>query len=556
MCRLLWLSLASLTITAGCTAHRTTQTLPIRIGLLADSQITSPHGTPGCLYRNVSLDRRIECAIRPPALEHLAADMLAIALRQLPADTDLILYLGDGANSGGQDEIDRLFEVLADYRAERGIPIFMVIGNHDYLGAGNTPNLMERFLIVNHLDPTEEPPLSGPYNRPLSKYEVLKRISEFNYQSSALPAAEALRYHDNMGLLDPDADHTHGLYLAGNLTYAQAGAPTVEIFLADTSDYADTWFKPEVRIWDPFVPGWDIYGMQGSISSRDRMTESGWKLVSQITYLKEHAAPTPPDFRFVASHYHPDNLDRKRGDIPESWRFELANLLHGTWEQICTVCFRHRYTNQQLDQWLSDSLGNYWLSGHTHRSTMMHPAQGKVHVGGVLELLANVSFRSVNVGSTTDYRAHVAVIEPLDEQEADTNDHVKKVDRYVQFREIPLFDDHDADDRRQLERVLREIAAYGRDHPDIEHCIDYRNDSQFGFSLLGLNKDYQDEAWTVTATAAARERLDGFLSTFLTENPTVQRADAVRALAFIAGACEAGTCTDGHGFALTACQIR
>jgi len=556
MRRLLFLSLVSLGIASGCAGNRPAQTLPIRIGLLADSQITSPNGTPDCLYRNVSLDKRIECAIRPPALEHLGAEILAIALRQFPSDIDVILYLGDGANSGGEDEIDSLFQVLGDYRKERGVPIFVVIGNHDYLGAGNTANPLERFLVVNRLCPAEAPPLPGPYNRPLSKYEVLKRISEFNRQSSELPAGAALKYSDNMDLLDAGSDHTTGLYLAGCLTYPKHGEPTVEVFLADTSDYADTRFKPEIKIWDPFIPGWDIYGMQGSISSDDGVTEAGQETVSQMTYLREQASETPPEFRFIASHYHPDNLDRKRSDIPEGWRFELVNLLHGMGETVCTLCFRHRYTNQQLKHLLSDGGGNYWLSGHTHRTTMMHPNQGKVHVGGILELLTNASFRSVNVGSTTDYRAHIGIIEPFRKQEADNDDHVKKVDDYVQFREIPLFDDQAPQEKQRLGLLLSRIEAYGRANEDLKHCIKYQNAGQFGFSLLGLNKDYQEDAWTVAATDASRQRLDGFINTLLSDHPEVPRADVVRGLAFIASACEAGTCTGRNGFDLAACQVR
>lgn len=554
MRNVLFLSLASLAIVSGCAAERPAPTLPLRIGVLADSQITSPNGTPEGLYRTVSLDKRIDCAIRPPALEHLGAEVLGIALRQFPSDTDVILYLGDGANSGGADEIDSFFAVLSAYRRETGIPIFVVIGNHDYLGVGNTPNMMERFLILNRLCPAETPPLPNPYNRPLSKYEVLKRISDFNRQSSALPAGSVFKYTDNGDALDPNCDHSTGLYLAGYLAYPKREDPVVEIFLADTSDYADTRFKPEVRIWDPFVPAWDIYGMQGSISSVDRVSEAGRPQVSQMTYLREQAAANPPQFRFVAAHYHPDNLDRKRSDTPESWRFELVNFLHGTWENICTVCLGHRYANQQLAQWLSDGR-NYWLSGHTHRTTMMHPAQGKVHVGGVWELVTDGAFRSINVGSTTDYRAHIALIEPLSREAVDNDAHVKKVDPEVQFREIPLFDGGTAQDAARLELLLESIEAYGCANAQTEHCIAYHDGRQFGFSLLGLNKDYQDDTWTVETTEISRRRLDGFIDTFLSDHPNVPRADVIRSLAFIASAFEAGACGARSGFDLAACSV-
>jgi hypothetical protein len=133
------LLILSIALMPGCAQDRPASALPIRIGLLADSQITSADSTPDCLYRSRSMDKRIGCAIRPPALEHLAPEMLQIALSQFPSNTDVILYLGDGANSGGENELDALFTVLGDHRTKSQIPIFMVIGNHDYLGAGSTP---------------------------------------------------------------------------------------------------------------------------------------------------------------------------------------------------------------------------------------------------------------------------------------------------------------------------------------------------------------------------------------------------------------------------------
>jgi hypothetical protein len=291
------------------------------------------------------------------------------------------------------------------------------------------------------------------------------------------------------------------------------------------------------------------------MSFNDDTGETGQERVSQMTYLREQAAATPAEFRFIASHYHPDNLDRKRGDIPESWRSELISALHGTWEMVCTLCLGHKYANQQLKQWLSDGR-DYWLSGHTHRPTMMRPPQGKVHVGGVLELLTDASFRSVNVGSTTDYRAHVAVIEAFRAPDAKNDDHVKKVDDYVQFREIPLFDSEMPRERKRFELVMNAIGTYGREHRDIEHCVPYQSDRQSGFSLLGLNRDYQDDAWTVDCADMSRERLQRFISMLVSDHPDLPRSDVVRCLAFIASACEAGACNSGSDFDLRKCEVR
>jgi hypothetical protein len=542
------LSILSLPFLPGCAGSRPAHPLPIRIGLLADSQITSEDNAPDCLYRSKALDKAIECAIRPPALEHLTPRMLQIALDQFPSDVDVILYLGDGANSGGENELETLFAALEKHRTKSKIPIFVVIGNHDYLGSGSTSDPLMRFLLLNRLRPQEEPPLPTTYHRALSKYDVLRRITVFNRASSDMPANRLFRYTDNGDTLDPNLDHGSGLYLAGRLVCPKEGDKTVDILLADTSDYVDTSIKPEVNILEPFIPQWGLYGMQGSVSSRDRVGTPGGQRLSQITYLRDSSAGPPPEYRFVASHYPPDNLDRKRNDIPTSWHFELLNMLHGAWETVETVVFGSPYANQKLHHWRIKGRANYWLSGHTHRTAMVRPGQGKAHVGGLATLVTGDFFHNINVGSTTDYRAHIAVVEPFSKEEAKRDDHVKKVDSYVQFREIPLFDHEEPRQRQYLQRVLSDIEAYGRENRDTAHCIGYESDVQFGMSLLGLNKDYQDNHWTASDTEECCRRLDRFIDTVLARHPGDEPTDIIRCLAFIASASEAGACRGRNGF--------
>jgi hypothetical protein len=541
---------------AGCAGPRPVPPLPIRIGLLADSQITSPESTPDCPYRSRSLDKEIERAIRPPALEHLAAEMLQIALNQFPSDIDVILYLGDGANSGGENELETFFAVLDDHRRKRQIPVFMVIGNHDYLGAGNTSDALTRFLLLNRLRPEEVPPLPATYNRSLTKYDVLRRITEFNHASGDLSANTLFRYTDNREALDPNLDHGSGLYLAGRLIYPKDGDPAVEIFLADTSDYVDTSMKPQVELFDPFIPKWHFYGMQGSISSRDREGTSGGRRLSQLTYLRQCAAGPPPAFRFIASHYPPDHLDRMRNDIPTGWRFELLNLLYGVWETVEIALFGSRYVNQELHHWRIEGKENYWLSAHAHRHTMLRPGQARANVGGIVGLFTGASFNNINVGSTTDYRAHIAVVEPFSKHQARSDKSVRKVDRSVQFREIPLFDPGEPRQSQYLKKSLSDIETYGRENRDTPHCIAHKNDMQFGMSLLGLNKDYQDGTWTADDTEECRRRLDRFIDALLSRYPDDQRADVVHCLAFLASASEAETCRGKHGFDPDRCRLR
>jgi predicted phosphodiesterase len=527
---LVFLLVFSLILAAGCTSRQAN--LPIRIGLLSDSQITSPNSTPECVYRNKDADKRLEPTIRPPALEHLAPEVLKIALDKLSEEddegkkVDVILYLGDGVNSGGEDEIERLFEVLMEHRDKTKIPMFMVIGNHDYLGAGNTPNPAERLLLLNRLTLDEKPPVR--YNRPLSKYEVLQKISEFNRDADYLSPETKFEYIDNRDSLDENLDHRTGLYLAGQLVYSSNGEDNVEIFLADTSDYQSLRFKPELLKLA-------FYGGYGSISSKDI---SGKKRPAQIDcYFEKKWALRSPDFRFIASHFHPDNLDRARfSQIPEDIFFELENFLHGIYETVHGLLGK-RYTNPYLNRWLSDGRNNYWFSGHTHRERMSSPHQGKVHVGGILEILTGASFRSLNIGSTTDYRAHVVIVEEY------VRGKNTRVDKHVGYREIPVFDYNE----RLLGDMSAGISEFGggkRSDQDFQkrepnfHELEDMDDEEFGSSIIGLNKQYQEDYWLHEHSEASVKYLKEFIEWFGSKHPEYGRADIVTCLAFIAGANE------------------
>ncbi len=202
---------------------------PIKIGLLADTQLTSHNGFSNYNLRSKSADRMVDVAIRPPALEcFLTEEMLNIALKKLTQDAegekdgvDVILYLGDGANSGGTDEIETVFSVLEKHRDATSIPIFVVIGNHDYLGCGNIVTPGTRFALLNRD--------GRPSNPALSKYQVLKKISEFNRANNNLPKNKRFRYIDNCDSVErnKELDHNKGLYLGGLLSYSEEGKNSV-----------------------------------------------------------------------------------------------------------------------------------------------------------------------------------------------------------------------------------------------------------------------------------------------------------------------------------------
>ena len=214
-----------------------------------------------------------------------------------------------------------------------------------------------------------------------------------------------------------DLDHENGLYLGAVLTYEEAGKGDVEIFLLDSSDYKDA--PPWSEVADI-----GFYGVIGSISFKDEVD-----LVSQASYFKEFAQSSSPQFRFLASHYPKDHLDRvtfaKPGQVP----FDVTNHLWSITEGVFSVPTFSKTLNQNLKQLLTPQGGNYWVSAHTHAKTLPRPQ--RYVVGG---LIGEEYFEALNIGSTTDYRAHGAIVERYQRGRN------YRLDKYIGFREIPLFD--------------------------------------------------------------------------------------------------------------------
>jgi hypothetical protein len=506
------LLLPFLSLVMGCAGGRQVH-LPIKIGLLADSQLTSDKGKiMDTGYRSKFMDKNAEeVAIRPPALERcLAKEMLDVALEKLSEEkVDLILYLGDGANSGGTDEIESLLESLEDHRTKSGIPTYMVIGNHDYLGIGMTTNAIDRHILLN--------PIGQTINPALSKYQVLRRISTFNKMNNS----KVFHYKDYLSSQDPNLGHRDGLYLVGHLEYVVPGQDSVDIFLVDSSDYKDS-RKPEMGGLKHFVRTEQYYGTKGSISFKD---EPDKNTVSQITYIEGLASSSRPAIRFMASHYPPDHLDRIRLADPEDDLLVGAEAIgHAIWEvPLSPLGLSTPPPEDHLKRGLSKGGKNYWLSGHTHVKKMTRSPQ-KLDCGGIFGFFSEGSFGCINVGSTTDYRAHVAVVEAFDKKKPG----MVKVDRNVGYREIPLFDPKRPGDKECLKQMVRDIALYG-----FEHAGD-------GVSILGLNKEYQKGYWTEQHTEASVEKLKSFIDKFVAEHSEYDRSDVTACLGFIAGAYEIG----------------
>jgi hypothetical protein len=578
MKRITFLLIFTCSIFTGCVTQQQKQyvNFPIKIGILADTQLTSHNGFYNYSQRSKFADRMVDVAIRPPALEcFLAEEMLNIALKKLTQDNkgekdgvDVILYLGDGANSGGTDEIEMFFSVLEQHRRVTGIPIFVLIGNHDYLGCGNIVTPGTRFALLNRD--------GRPSNPALTKYQVLKKISMFNHASCNLPSNRNFKYIDNIDAVErnKELEHDTGLYLSGLLSYSQEGKNSVEIFLLDTSDYKDA---PD---WSSLAD-WGFYGVIGSLSFKD---EPG--VLSQTSYFKNVAGSSSHDFRFLASHYPKDHLDRitfaKPGEVP----LDVTNIAWEITEGAFSFPTFSERLNQNLEELLSHNKRNYWLSGHTHAPTVPKPS--KMVVGG---LLGDKYYSAVNTGSTTDYRAHVVIVERYEQRKNN------RIDNFVGYREIALFDYSEI----FMVKILKAIGEYGREHnsdPNFQHLITPINkwlkeeqsvdliDATFstltlqpgnllekGFStlglkkkdamgqeeryriymgatILGLNKKYREDGWKEKQTEASASHLRNFVKLFA-DSMGGNSDDVISCLGFLAGAYESGKLPSGCDFSLS-----
>lgn len=345
---------------------------PYRIGVLADSQITSSQGTFNYGMRRKVADRVSSVAIRPPAVEYLAPLMLKRFLDEMKKQkVDLILYLGDGVNSGCKDELDRFFGVLEHARADKGPPSYFVMGNHDYLGTGNQTRMDIRSkLCAAH----------GVINPPETKEQVIARMERHNTASAEMDTKFALATdtvkadHAAPRKCPNDDMGQYTTYHVGVLK-SKAGTP-VDILLADTSDYRDVTFKANAGIG---CEGIGVWGTKGSISFRTRAKPSQ----SQISTLTEMVNPDTK-YRLVVSHYWPVNFNALLD-------FNTSGSL----------------LRDDMVRLLAKGQRNVWISGHTHVDA---PVVGSVEVGKTLSKDKGV-FDALNVGSTTDSPPHGLIVE-------------------------------------------------------------------------------------------------------------------------------------------------
>jgi hypothetical protein len=359
-----------------------------KIGLLADSQIQTLKSMKEVdWYKKKSLDRIVNVSLRPPALDYLSQSLLEYFLSKL-INVDVILYLGDAANNGCDDELNIVFDTLKKYREKNNTPIFFVIGNHDYLGAGNTSRLKYRKSLCDDREDSDA-------NKYLNKLDLIRKAHEFNIDNMNLMVyklvdgknklvefSQKWDFKDNYNEAEinencmpaPECNgeeknrcseiqhHRDGCYLAGTLVYKENGT---EILLVDTSDYFDLKMNPELG-----KAG--FYGIRGAISEKGKDSQIKW-------FEKNDKRAEQISKRIIASHYPVDGLNP-----PGIKRVGQSIRL--------------------LDLEPKPTMGNYWFSAHTHAECPKTFYRSAGALGDKEHIIKNL-----NIGSTTDKIPHAAV---------------------------------------------------------------------------------------------------------------------------------------------------
>ncbi|MCI5223177.1 MAG: hypothetical protein D3924_11000, partial [Candidatus Electrothrix sp. AR4] len=309
----------------------------LKIAAIADTQLTTDKLKKEYFFRSRPADLLLNVAIRTTAQEFLALENLKYFLEDIKVlNPDIIVYLGDGMSSGCTDEVEDFFAQLEKSRTSLGKPIFFVIGNHDYLAAGNQSKIEDRLKAC------------GQGNGIYTKADLIAKVDRFNSVSFANFNKDNIfiNFKDNIGTdaavrpwetkieqacnrEDPENQHNDSdfrCFYAGIIEYQKNGVKG-QIILTDSSDYRDIQIQPEIELTG-------FYGVRGSMS---------WEDGGQLNWINENLSECN-DVRIIASHYNIDSL----GYSPEYTFDHSGDLL------------------------LQEEEKNLWLSAHTHQENPHH----------------------------------------------------------------------------------------------------------------------------------------------------------------------------------------
>lgn len=447
----------------------------LQIGVVADSQIQSQAtNIYDRKWKSRFIDRIVDVALRPPAQNLTAGHSLDILLNDIVRkdEPDVVFYLGDGANNGCIDELDEVFSILQSHQ-KLGVSIFYVLGNHDYLGAGNTANTNERNELCKkgHTESQD-----GLKSNTASKLEVIQRIHQFNQDSALNLKGENVSFADNVGPNlaarcgeNPEMQHLmEGCFYAGRLTLG-----AYEVFLLDTSNYGET------DILELF--GWELAGIEGAVCCSEANE-------GQIQWLAQHVEGNREVSRSIlVSHFPPTDLavlGKVAREIGPSGSSDVWRTNH-----------RIRQHNRRLRPFMEvvgrRSIEPIWLSGHTHTETWGEMRKHSIVKyqdavtddvrDRIINIEDQISFTHVNVGSTTDFRQHGLIVEVQD-------DTVKVEERALLSKA----------EREHCGNVIQNAIV------EVGNRVTWRQvaGARTGFDVFGLTKSYRQ--WALEDVESAR----------------------------------------------------
>lgn len=416
--------------------------LGLAIGILADSQFQTRQAFRQVrFFKNPRMDRWIDVTMRPPALDWAARSMVRAQLERLRTNhVEAVFFLGDGANNGCRDEFadgyglppgnktveansQGVLAVLEEFRKRSNIPVFFVLGNHDFLGAGTTSERKYRKPLCE--DPRGEPDYrreakawpgqasgdSGA-NPPLTKYEVMALIDRFNRESAALEPRN-WRYRSNFengsaatvraaceepSGKSPESQHLRpGCFIAATLDLTRNGT-SVQFLLIDTNDCGN-------NVAIQLIPGlpmkhWAAEGVFGCVSYIGKQSQVGW-------FKNNTAAPVA--MRVGLTHY---NVAHLRSSSLLRWAMRGREGL--------IDLFADKDKQPEARQ-----ISAFLISGHTHTQVYkVHDAHFYSPCLGApgCSFKQKILLAELNVGSTTDYTNLVTVLRlnPGDRREDST----------------------------------------------------------------------------------------------------------------------------------------
>lgn len=353
-----------------------------RIGFIADTQFESPSAALRRVgvfnWRWIDAQTDHFYAMRTPVQYETALGQLGWHFNELVVrhKVSMVLYLGDGANNGCAGELEQVLGVLASKADLHRVPVLFVLGNHDFLGAGNTWRTREREQLCEG-------------DVVLSKLDAIEKISAFNRERVAAYAAwnrlDALVYVDSLEIARNScegnakakanakrgnrraAQHlVRGCYLAA--VVSRLGAPG-GIVLVDSNDYHDVLMRRY------FTARRGAMSFRSAIRVDQSPSQHHW-IEARVAELKRREGGGARHNFVVASHFPPWDFRDPRGLYFQRIGL-LVDEITASKSEISSVAGRH-----------------YWVSAHTHTQVLDHRD---------FDLDGSAPIRSINIGSTVDW---------------------------------------------------------------------------------------------------------------------------------------------------------